>query len=59
MATLAFNDRTVANLKQPGDYTFTTQPGLWLRVGKNRKTWLIRFYGQGANASARTSAITR
>jgi len=40
MATVAFTDLTIRNLK-PGSYFDEKTPGFGIRVGKNRKTWIV------------------
>lgn len=41
MARLHFTDLAVSRLKEPGIYYDTTMPAFGIRVGKNRKVWVI------------------
>ena len=41
MARLHFTDITVSRLKEPGIYYDTTTPAFGIRVGKNRKVWVV------------------
>jgi integrase len=40
MATVAFTDLTIRNLK-PGSYFDEKTPAFGIRIGKNRKTWIV------------------
>lgn len=41
MSKLHMTDLVVSRLQQPGTYWDETTPGFGLRVGKNRKTWIV------------------
>jgi integrase len=41
MATLHFTDVVISRLKEPGIYYDVTTPGFGVRVGKNRKVWVV------------------
>ena len=41
MARLRFTDLAVSRLKEPGIYYDTTTPAFGIRVGKNRKAWVV------------------
>ncbi|HEY4920897.1 MAG TPA: Arm DNA-binding domain-containing protein, partial [Xanthobacteraceae bacterium] len=41
MSTLHMTDVVVSRLQQPGTYWDETTPGFGVRVGKNRKTWIV------------------
>lgn len=40
MATIAFTELTIRNLK-PGSYFDAKMPAFGIRIGKNRKTWMV------------------
>ena len=41
MPSLHMTDVVVSRLQQPGTYWDETTPGFGVRVGKNRKTWIV------------------